>query len=171
MSDTVPKINDRPSPATPAGRNEGKQFSSLRLSTTQGTAPLQGFGVYVVGFHCVKDDPSAQMEAHHYIRIANDDLLQCLIFDGNTADTNLIGIEYMISDWLFDRLPDQERAYWHPHNFEVLSGQLTAPGLPDDDEKALMRLFMNTYGKLGTPGTAAATTAALATPFHWATRN
>ncbi len=37
------------------------------------------------------------MEAHHYCRVVNDDLLQCVLFDGNTRDANLIGIEYIIS--------------------------------------------------------------------------
>jgi hypothetical protein len=103
--------------------------------------------VYVVGFHCAKGEPHHQMEAHHYCRVVNEDLLQCVIFDGNTAQANLIGIEYIVSEHLFGTLPDEERAYWHPHDFEVLSGQLAAPGLPEKAEKALMKQLMNSYGK------------------------
>jgi hypothetical protein len=88
-----------------------------------------------------------QMEAHHYCRQVNEELLQCVIFDGNTEDANLIGVEYIVSERLFDGLPEDEKRYWHPHNFEILSGQLVAPGLPDVAEQAFLKLLMNSYGK------------------------
>jgi hypothetical protein len=87
------------------------------------------------------------MEAHHFCRQVNQDLLQCVIFDGNTKDANLIGIEYIISERLFGTLADDERPYWHPHNYEILSGQLTAPGLPEVAERAFLEQLMNSYGK------------------------
>jgi hypothetical protein len=40
-----------------------------------------------------------------------------------------------------------EKAYWHPHNFEILSGQLRLPGLPDVAEKEALEGKMNSYGK------------------------
>jgi hypothetical protein len=88
-----------------------------------------------------------QMEAHHYCRVVNDDFLQCVLFDGNTREANLIGIEYIVSEALFDSLPAEERGSWHPHNFEVLSGQLCAPGLPPAAEKAFLARLINSYGK------------------------
>lgn len=113
----------------------------------QRAAPLSDFHVYVVGLHCAKADPAHQMEAHHYCRVVNQDLLQCVLFDGNTDDANLIGVEYIVSERLFDDLPESERGYWHPHNYEVLSGQLAAPGLPAAAEKAVMEQLLNSYGK------------------------
>lgn len=113
----------------------------------QDTSPLKDFDIYVVGFHCAKHAPKMQMEAHHYCRQVNSDVLQCAIFDGNTRDANLIGIEYIISEKLFDGLPEEEKTYWHPHNYEVLSGQLTAPNLLESAEHELVRLLINSYGK------------------------
>lgn len=113
----------------------------------QDKSPLKGFDIYVVGLHCGRHEPDMQMEAHHYCKQVNSDFLQCAIFDGNTENANLIGIEYMISEKLFEGLPEEEKGYWHPHNYEVLSGQLTAPGLPKAAEHALMRLLVNSYGK------------------------
>lgn len=113
----------------------------------QDRSPLKGFDIYVAGFHCARCRPDMQMEAHHYCKQVNSDVLQCVIFDGNSAHANLIGIEYIISEKLFDSLPEAEKAYWHPHNYEVFSGQLTAPGLPEAAETALMKLLVNSYGK------------------------
>jgi hypothetical protein len=103
--------------------------------------------VYVTGFHPMKEHPSHQMEAHHFCRQVNEDFAQCVLFDGNTRDANLNGLEFIISEKLFESLPAGEKQYWHPHNYEILSGQLQAPGLPAVAEKELMRSKMNSYGK------------------------
>ncbi len=144
-----PAIRPRESPVRPAGRGKGAWLAGLELGANllQQTTPLKDFDVYVVGFHPAKDDPEMQMEAHHYCRVVNDDLIQCVLFDGNTRDANLIGVEYIVSERLFQALPEPERRFWHPHNFEILSGQLVAPGLPDVAEKALMKKLLNGYGK------------------------
>ena len=70
--------------------------------------------IYLVGFHPLKDDPAHQFEAHHFCRPVNEDFMQCTLYDGNTPDANLNGIEYIISEPLFERLPEHERQYWHP---------------------------------------------------------
>jgi hypothetical protein len=141
--------HERHSPLTPAGERTGLKTRLLARGADllQTTAPLKHFDVYVVGFHCAKADPQMQMEAHHFCRQVNDELLQCVIFDGNTEDANLIGIEYIVSERLFEGLPAEEKPYWHPHNFELLGGSLIAPGLPDAAERAYFELLMNSYGK------------------------
>jgi hypothetical protein len=48
---------------------------------------------------------------------------------------------------LFNDLPEEEKKYWHPHNYEILSGQLIAPGMPEVAEKAFMKKKVNSYGK------------------------
>jgi hypothetical protein len=109
--------------------------------------PLDGMDVYLVGFHPLKNNPSHQMEAHHFCRQVNQDFAQCILFDGNTQDANLNGIEYIISESIFETLPEDEKPYWHPHNYEILSGQLIAPGVPPGVEVELMGQKMNSYGK------------------------
>lgn len=144
-----PTIKDRRLGIPAAGEKKDAWLATLQLGARvlQTKAPLHGFDVYVVGFHPARDDPQMQMEAHHYCKVVNDDFLQCALFDGNTADANLIGIEYIVSERLFQTLDPQERTYWHPHDFEVLSGQLVAPGIPEAAEKALMSRLLNSYGK------------------------
>jgi hypothetical protein len=113
----------------------------------QDLTPVKQIGIYMVGFHPMKDDPSHQMEAHHYCNQVNEDFAQCVLFDGNTKEANLNGVEYIISEKAFQTLPVEERKYWHPHNYEILSGQLVAPGLPDAAEKTFLAKKMNSYGK------------------------
>lgn len=113
----------------------------------QSKAPMKEFDIYLVGFHPMKDHPETQMEAHHYCHQMNQDFAQCVLFDGNTKNANMNGIEYIISEKIFDSLPEAEKKYWHPHNGEILSGQLVAPGIPKIAEKSLMKSKMNSYGK------------------------
>jgi hypothetical protein len=144
-----PLVRDRTTGTPPAGEAKGGWLRLLEQGANilQTDAPLSGFDVYVVGFHCAKGEPDVQMEAHHFCRVVNADLLQCVLFDGNTKEANLIGVEYIVSDRLFESLPDDERRYWHPHNYEVLSGELVAPGLPKSVERAFFRQLVNSYGK------------------------
>lgn len=133
----------------PAGGEKSTKTGVLETGAAilQTNAPLSGMDIYLDGFHAAREDGAHQMEAHHFCRQVNEDFAQCVLFDGNTADANLIGIEYIVSEKLFDSLPGAERAYWHPHNGEILSGQLIAPGLPAAAEKELMKSKMNSYGK------------------------
>ncbi|MDQ3186808.1 MAG: OBAP family protein [Pseudomonadota bacterium] len=134
---------------SPAGEAKTPKTKILEVGAKllQSTSPLKPFDIYLVGFHPMKDHPENQMEAHHYCHQINEDFAQCALFDGNTKDANLNGIEYIISEKLFARLPEEEKKYWHPHNGEILSGQLVAPKIPDIAEKALMKGKMNSYGK------------------------
>jgi hypothetical protein len=144
-----PTIPERGSPVEPGGegRSLWRQALEAGAALIQDRTPLKDFDVYVVGLHCGKGEPDMQMEAHHFCRQVNQDLFQCVIFDGNTVDANLIGIEYIISERLFETLPAAEQESWHPHNFEILSGQLSAPGLPEVAERAFLKELMNSYGK------------------------
>lgn len=138
-----------PPPVAPPGASESPSTNVLEAGAValQGDAPLDRMDVHLVGFHPIKDDPAHQMQAHHFCRQVNEDFAQCALFDGDTAAANLNGIEYIVSARLFDQLPAAERAYWHPHNGEILSGQLVAPNLPAAADTALMRSKINSYGK------------------------
>lgn len=133
----------------PPGEPKSQKTTILELGAKvlQRNAPLQPFDVYVLGFHPLKEQPDRQMESHHFCHQMSEDFAQCTLFNGNTRNSRLNGIEYIISEKLFETLPTEERKYWHPHNGEILSGQLIAPGIPAPAEKALMRQKMNSYGK------------------------
>lgn len=139
----------REPPVHPPGGGKSLKATLLEKGADwlQDVAPVKQFDIYVAGFHCARHAPSMQMEAHHYCHQVNGEFLQCILFDGNTENVNLIGIEYIISERLFGELPRDEQPYWHPHNFEILSGQLVAPGLPEAAEKELMKMLVNSYGK------------------------
>lgn len=113
----------------------------------QNKPPVEAINAYLDGFHFYNGQQKIQMEAHHYCSILNDDLIQCVIYDGNVKDAKIMGVEYIVSEKLFKGLPENEKALWHSHVHEVKSGQLIAPGIPEVAEKALMKKLIHTYGK------------------------
>jgi hypothetical protein len=113
----------------------------------QGKHPLDQIDTHVCGLHFYNGDMGRQVIAHHFCSHRSEELLQCVIYDTNQSDARLIGIEYIISARLFVNLPDEEKRYWHSHQFEVKSGQLVAPGIPQPVEHEIMKKLVNTYGK------------------------
>jgi hypothetical protein len=113
----------------------------------QDKPPIDALNSYLDGFHFYNGRMDAQMEAHHYCSVLNDDLIQCVIYDGSVREAKIMGVEYIVSGELFATLPDAEKALWHSHVHEVKSGALVAPGLPDVAEHALMQKLVGTYGK------------------------
>lgn len=113
----------------------------------QSHPPISALNAYLDGFHFYNGRQNAQMEAHHYCSVLSEELIQCVIYDGNVEDAKLMGVEYIISERLFNELPAAEKSLWHSHVHEVKSGQLIAPGIPQTAEHALMRKLVRTYGK------------------------
>lgn len=123
------------------------QLLEAGAAALQVKPPIDAINAYLDGFHFYNGHPDVQMEAHHYCSILNEDVIQCVIFDGNTKDAKIMGIEYIIDEKLFAGLPIKEKAMWHSHGYEVSSGQLVAPGIPAPAEHSLMQRLAHTYGK------------------------
>lgn len=113
----------------------------------QDKTPLKNFTAYLDGFHFYNGNIKAQMEAHHYVSQLNEDMYQAIIFDGNGNDAKIMGIEYIVTEKLFKTLSLSEKKLWHSHHYEVKSGGLIAPGIPDIAEHELMKKLVATYGK------------------------
>ena len=113
----------------------------------QDKTPLKGFNAYLDGFHFYNGNINAQMEAHHYVNQINEDVYQAIIFDGNEKDAKIMGIEYIVTAKMFAKLSTEEKKLWHSHHYEVSSGSLIAPGIPEIAEHELMEKLISTYGK------------------------
>ncbi|KAK1319434.1 hypothetical protein QJS10_CPB04g00479 [Acorus calamus] len=88
-----------------------------------------------------------QVEAHHFCSHQNEEFRQCLIYDSPGPDARLIGVEYLISDALFNTLPDGEKPMWHSHEYEVKSGVLFMPEVPGPVQRVDLDKVCKTYGK------------------------
>ena len=115
--------------------------------TLQSKHPIDAMSAFLNGFHFYADDMGRQVEANHFCTHLTEDFHQCVIYDSNRRDAKLIGIEYIVSERIFRTLPDEEKRLWHSHDYEVKSGELIAPGVPEPAGHALMKTLATTYGK------------------------
>ena len=146
-----------PQPTLSAADSTPKSLKTKALETgarfLQDTTPVQQLEIYLDGFHNYHSEAKLPGEQQHQMRVAHycqelsEDLEQCAIYDGNTRTAHLIGVEHIISDALYRALPEAEKRYWHPHDAEVATGNLTAPGIPEPALQALLDKARTTHGK------------------------
>lgn len=106
------------------------------------------YSLHVCAFHIAKDDPAYQIESHHYCTVVGDGVFQCTLFDKDKGDAKLIGVEYLISDEIFQKLPPDEKVLWHPHGYEIAAGLLTFTGIQKDCETKLIKRLQHAWGKV-----------------------
>lgn len=109
-------------------------------------APVRNMHLYLCAFHVAKEDPNFQLEAHHYCAPQGEKLHQCVIYDSRGPNPKLLGVEYIIGDAEYQKLPAEEKKYWHPHAYEITSGQLVAPDMEQMGDKIFPGLI-ETWGK------------------------
>ncbi|MBC7541361.1 MAG: DUF1264 domain-containing protein [Candidatus Sericytochromatia bacterium] len=129
------------------------QRQGTGMQPSQDLTPVAQLQLYVDGYHNYKSqaalpgDQQHQMRVAHYCQQVNADVIQCAVYDGNGKGAHLIGIEYIVSDPVYRKLPATEKDSWHPHDGEVDTAMLIAPGIPDPAHKALMAKIRSTHGK------------------------
>lgn len=135
--------------AAKVGRGHPLKHRVLDLASglIQPKYPLEAMSTYLNGLHMYADEMGRQVEASHFCIHLRHDLHQCVIFDRNAPDARLIGIEYIIPEERFLALPEEEKRLWHSHHYEVKSGVLAAPGVPELAEHAYFMDLVTTYGK------------------------
>ena len=100
------------------------------------------------GVHLLKDFPDWSQVAYHFCKPVNEDLNQCVLYDGTGPDAKLIGIEYLVSDAVYQKMPTEEKAYWHDHKHEVDAGLLKSLTQSGDEEKQTLAKVRTLWGKV-----------------------
>jgi hypothetical protein len=100
------------------------------------------------GVHLRKDRPEESRVAYHFCKAVNGDVCQCILYDGLGPDARLIGIEYLVTDEIYRRMPPEEQAYWHDHKYEVDSGLLRSLTQSGAEEAATLAKVRTLWGKV-----------------------
>jgi hypothetical protein len=127
-----------------SGQGHGKPSENKLM------APVGNHHLHFCGIHVAKKDPKIQVITQHYCGMRGEpgaQMHQCLLYDTVGKGAKLLGVEYIISNELFQTLPEEEKKYWHVHTYEVLGGGLIAPTMTPADEMAFMKGLLTTWGK------------------------
>ena len=100
------------------------------------------------GVHLLKELPAFPQVAYHFCKPVNEDLNQCVLYDGTGPDAKLIGVEYLVSDAVYQKMPAEEKLYWHDHKYEVDAGLLKSLTQSGEEEKKTMAVVRTLWGKV-----------------------
>lgn len=100
------------------------------------------------GVHLLKDNPKEAQVAYHFCKPVSDEVNQCVLYDGTGPDAKLIGIEYLVSDAIYQKMPAEEKVYWHDHKHEVDAGLLKSLTQSGDEEEKTMQAVRPLWGKV-----------------------
>ena len=89
------------------------------------------------GVHIQFDDRSNAVTAYHYCQLHKYGWTQCILYDNQGPDAKLIGVEYLVTNEVYQSMPPEEKRYWHPHRYEIDSGRRNA-GLARKDGPLLL---------------------------------
>jgi hypothetical protein len=96
----------------------------------------------------VFDDPALRVQ--HYCKPNDKIVLVCQLYDSDSKNATLIGIEYNITSSQYNSLPAREKPSWHATEVEFAPNRADPmfPELPKAKSTALMGKLIDTYGKV-----------------------
>ncbi|XP_058202065.1 oil body-associated protein 2B-like [Rhododendron vialii] len=134
-------------------KGEGKPMSVEQQLLDKGAAmlqslkPIKQFSQHACTFALYGHDLTRQIETHHFVTRINEDFLQCAVHDTDESHGRLIGVEYIITDRIFETLTPDEQKLWHSHAYEIKSGLWVNPRVPEMVIKPELENLAKTYGK------------------------
>lgn len=127
------------------------QQQGMMTNATAAAKPVDGYNLPQGHLNAVRhnfDGPSLRVE--HFCKPHDRLMMVCQLYDSNSANATLIGIEYMITQEQYDSLPNREKPYWHAHR-EELRPERADPMMPElspEQAQAEMAKMFPTWGKV-----------------------
>jgi Protein of unknown function (DUF1264) len=121
------------------------------MTNATAAKPVDGYNLPQGHLNAVRhnfDDSSLRVE--HFCKPHDRVMTVCQLYDSNSANATLIGIEYIITQEQYDSLPNREKPYWHAHR-EELRPERADPRMPElspEQAQAEMAKMFPTWGKV-----------------------
>jgi hypothetical protein len=116
---------------TAARARAGDRSGHTPIAKASGTRTPIAWGLHCpltcVGAHLPRNRPGYSRVAHRDYQPLNDHVGQRLLYDGPGPDARLIGVEYLVSDEVYRKMPAEERLYWHNHQYDDDTGLVRNP--------------------------------------------
>lgn len=128
------------------------QIQTTNLTNANNTSkPVDAYNLpqgHLTAIRHLFDDPS--LRVHHYCTMNEKLFLVCQLYDSDSKNATLIGVEYIITAEQYVTLPDREKPNWHYHKVEFAPNRADPkfPELTLEQAKSEMQKAMDTYGKV-----------------------
>ena len=116
------------------------------------TQATQGFGGPPSGpltaVRHVFDDPT--LRVWHFCKPNDKIMMVCQLYDSNSPNATLIGVEYMITTDAYKKIPDRDKPNWHYHKeeFAPTRADPKLPMLSEQQQNATLKTLAESYGKV-----------------------
>jgi hypothetical protein len=98
--------------------------------------------------HLPDDRSEHPRTAYLFCKPLNEQVRQCILYDGPGPDARLIGVEYLVSDEVYQKMPAEEKLYWHDHRYEVDAGLVSSPRQSRSEERKTLATVRTLWGKV-----------------------
>ncbi|CAN7013581.1 unnamed protein product [Brassica rapa subsp. trilocularis] len=141
-------------------------------TTMQSMKPIKQMSLHMCSFACYSHDPGRQIEVHIYDHRVNHDFLQCAVYDSSSSNVlvvtlsieafaldydlrfmmcfyciKFLGIEYIVSEKLFESVSPEEQKLWHSHDYKIQMALLVTPRIPELVAKPELKNLAKSNGK------------------------
>jgi Protein of unknown function (DUF1264) len=116
------------------------------------TQTTQGFGGPPSGpltaVRHIFDDPT--LRVWHFCKPNDKIMMVCQLYDSNSPNATLIGVEYMITADAYKNIPDRDKPNWHYHKEEFAPNRADPklPMLNEQQQNATLKSLAESYGKI-----------------------
>lgn len=128
------------------GQTGQKNTESNPVQTTQDTKPSAGFTLHI---DAEKHFPGNDKKiAHHYCKPVSGGLTECQLYDSDTKDARLVGVETIVDTKTWQGFSDEEKGVWHYHKEEIPKINAKLPDLSAEEAAKVVKSIEETYGKI-----------------------
>ena len=108
--------------------------------------PTEGWTLHIDAKRHFPSKPN--LLAHHYCKEVSGGLTECQIYDSDSPDAKLVGVEVIVSPETYKTFSAAEKARWHYHKTEIPKVSATLPDLSPAEAAKVVREIEGTYGKV-----------------------
>jgi len=112
----------------------------------EGMRPTEGWTLHIDAKKHIPRMP--HMIAHHYCKEVSGGIFECQLYDSDTPDARLIGVEVVVGKEIWKKFAKKEKALWHYHKTELAKVDPTLPGLSPEEGAKTLKSMEETYGKV-----------------------
>ena len=127
-------------------------FAQNATQAQNATETTQGYGGPPSGpltaVRHIFDDPT--LRVWHFCKPNDKIMMVCQLYDSNSPNATLIGVEYMITADAYKNLPDREKPNWHYHKEEFAPNRADPklPMLSEQQQNATLKKMEESFGKV-----------------------
>ena len=127
-------------------------FAQNATQAQNATETTQGYGGPpsgpITAVRHIFDDPT--LRVWHFCKPNDKIMMVCQLYDSNSPNATLIGVEYMITADAYKNLPDREKPNWHYHKEEFAPNRADPklPMLSEQQQNATLNKLEESFGKI-----------------------